>query len=112
MDNKKDDRYYIEKIKHNIQFLITHTKGLSLEDFQKDEVLLDSVMFRFIQISECIKKLTLEFKTQHFDIPWRDIQGLRNRIVHEYGNVDMIIVYDSVSRDIYTIFDLFNSIHI
>ena len=33
MDNKKDDRYYIEKIKHNIQFLITHTKGLSLEEF-------------------------------------------------------------------------------
>jgi len=67
-------------------------------------------MFRFIQISEHIKKLSLDFINEHPNIPWRDIIGLRNRIVHEYGNVDLDIIYDTVKEDIYTIKKLFKSI--
>ena len=67
-------------------------------------------MFRFIQISEHIKKLTNAFKINHTHIPWRDIIGLRNRIVHEYGNVDLSIVRDVVKSDIYDLLDLFDSL--
>jgi len=42
----------------------------------------------------------LEFKKTYPSIPWRAIKGLRNRIVHEYGNVDLTIVYDTVKKDI------------
>jgi len=110
MDNKKDNRYYVDKVLLDIEFLIKHTKGTSKKEFEKDEVLLDSIMFRFIQISEHIKKLTTTFKNIHTEIPWRDINGLRNRIVHEYGNVDLNIVYDVVKKDIYDIYKLFKSI--
>ena len=57
-------------------------------------------MFRLIQISENSDKLTEDFKTHHSSIPWRAIRGLRNRIVHEYGNVDLAVVYDTVRNDI------------
>ncbi len=110
MDNKKDDKYYVEKILADISFLIKHTKDLEKEEFEKDEVLLDSIMFRFIQISERIKKLTIAFKNKHIEIPWRDIIGLRNRIVHEYGNVDLNVIYDAVKTDIYDIQKLFESV--
>ena len=103
MDNKKDNKYYIDKILIELDFLIKHTKNILRDDFGKNELLLDSIMFRFIQISEHIKKLTLEFKNEHNNIPWRDIVGLRNRIVHEYGNVDLDIIYDTVKEDIYII---------
>lgn len=110
MDNKKDNNYYINKVLNDLDFLITHTKDLTREEFGKDEVLLDSIMFRFIQISEHIKKLSIEFKNSHNNIPWISIIGLRNRIVHEYGNVDLNIVYDAVKKDIYVIHRLFDSI--
>ena len=110
MDNKKDNNYYINKVITDLEFLIEHTKDLNREQFGKDEVLLDSIMFRFIQISEHIKKLSLEFKEAHNSIPWISIIGLRNRIVHEYGNVDLSIVYDAVKEDIYIIHGLFKSI--
>ncbi|TVP85780.1 MAG: DUF86 domain-containing protein [Acholeplasmataceae bacterium] len=87
MKHKKDDLYHVEKILNDIHFLIKHTKDLSRQEFDKNEVLLDSIMFRFIQISEHIKKLSIEFKRLHQEIPWINIHGLRNRIVHEYGNV-------------------------
>lgn len=68
-------------------------------------------MFRFIQISEHIKKLTVPFRNEHGNIPWKNIIGLRNRIVHEYGKVDLDIVFEVVSKDIYDIVRLFESIN-
>lgn len=110
MDNKKDNEYYINKILVDLEFLIKHTKDISKDEFGKNELLLDSIMFRFIQISEHIKKLSITFRNEHSNIPWRDIIGLRNRIVHEYGKVDLGIVYDTVKEDIYIIEKLFKSI--
>lgn len=57
-------------------------------------------MFRLIQISENSDKLTSEFKLYHCEIPWKAMKGMRNRIVHEYGNVDMSVVYDTITNDI------------
>jgi uncharacterized protein with HEPN domain len=110
MDNKKNNEYYINKILVDLDFLIKHTKDITKDEFGKNELLLDSIMFRFIQISEHIKKLSITFRNKHPNIPWRDIIGLRNRIVHEYGNVDLDIIYDTVKEDIYVIEKLFKSI--
>ena len=57
-------------------------------------------MFRLIQISENSEKLTEKFKEEHNDIQWRAMKGLRNRIVHEYGAVDLTIIYDTLLKDI------------
>lgn len=100
MDNEKDERYYIKKIVSDLVFIFDHTEELTQEDFENDDVLVDSVMFRMIQISENSDKLTDEFKAQYSFIPWRAIKGMRNRIVHEYGNVDLTVIYDTVKNDI------------
>ncbi len=57
-------------------------------------------MFRLIQISENSDKLTDAFKTSYNSIPWRALKGMRNRIVHEYGNVDLEVIYETVISDI------------
>ena len=53
-------------------------------------------MFRIIQISENNGKLTVRFKAEHPDVTWLAIKGMRNRIVHDYGFVDLTVVYDTV----------------
>ena len=100
MDNKKDDIYYVEKIISDLSFLIKHTQDLTIEELETNEVLVDSIMFRLIQISENSDRLTAEFKAGNASIPWRAVKGMRNRIVHEYGNVDMTVVFDTVKEDI------------
>lgn len=100
MDNKKDNNYYINKIVTDLAFIIEHTSGLTQPELEHDEILIDSVMFRLIQVSENSDKLSDEFKSQHNSIPWRALKGMRNRIVHEYGNVDLSVVYDTVKNDI------------
>lgn len=100
MDNKKDNQYYIKKIVTDLAFIIEHTSKLTQNELENNEVLVDSVMFRLIQVSENSDKLADNFKEGHADIPWRAMKGMRNRIVHEYGNVDLAVVYDTIKNDI------------
>ena len=93
MKNTKDDAYYLQKIVTDLDFIIAHMQGVSLPDLEKNEVLLDSMLFRLIQIQENAHNLTDAYKMANGSIPWTDIAGLRNRIVHDYGNVDLEVVY-------------------
>ena len=100
MDNAKDDRYYLSKIIDNASFVIEHTQKLSPDQFAADDVLIDSVMFRLVQISESASKLTADFKQKNNRIDWQAINGLRNRIVHDYGRVDLSIIYQTIREDL------------
>lgn len=100
MDNIKNDSYYIEKIVNDLRFISFHMADVTLEEFGKNDILLDSMMFRMIQISENSKRLTDDYKLKKANVPWNSISGLRNRIVHDYGNVDLNVVYDTLKNDI------------
>ena len=84
----------------DLSFVIEHTKNLSQAEVKNNEILVDSIMFRLIQISENSDRLTEDFKASHSNVPWRAMKGMRNKIVHEYGNVDLSVVYDTVKNDI------------
>lgn len=100
MDNTKGNAYYLKKIITDLEFVVRHTEGIDYDSLCGDELLIDSIMFRLIQVSENSDKLTADFKASFTSIPWRALKGMRNRIVHEYGNVDLEVVYDTVAKDI------------
>ena len=60
MDNVKNDRYYIQKIQNDLQFIVQHMKDVDIEELNANEILLDSMLFRMIQLSENAKKLSDE----------------------------------------------------
>ena len=109
MDNKKNDTYYINKIKTDLEFIITHMKNITQDDLTANEILLDSMMFRLIQISENAKNMSDIYRSSHPDIPWTAMCGLRNRIVHDYGNVDLSIVYTTLKEDIPDLLEIIKS---
>ena len=100
MDNVKDDKYYLRKIIENVDFILQHTSGMELQDLKTDEVLVDSVMFRFIQIAEEAQSLSACFKDKTHSLPWHQLSGIRNRIVHAYDIVRVDIVYDTIRNDL------------
>ena len=57
-------------------------------------------MFRMIQISENCKKLSDDYKLSRPEVPWSAMAGMRNRIVHDYGSVDLEIIYDTLKDDV------------
>ena len=106
MDNVKDDAYFVGRIADDLDFIIRHMNDKSPDDFSENEILQDSMMFRLIQVSENARKLREEYKEQHSVIPWTAITGLRNRIVHDYGNVNLSIVFETLKNDIPVLIDI------
>lgn len=108
MDNKKNDEYYILKIINDLEFIVKHMSSVTEEELEINEILLDSMLFRMIQISENSRKLTENYKFRYKCIPWNALYGLRNRIVHDYGNVDLSIVFETLKKDIPELLDMIN----
>ena len=101
MDNVKNDNYYVSKIIEEInaiQKYLVNTK--TYEQFENNDLLIDAVLFRLVQMVESIKKLSIEFKGKYKDVQWNQIIGFRNGIVHDYGRTDYTIVYDIITKDI------------
>ena len=108
MDNYKNDNYYIEKALNDIDIIIKYTSGKTYEEFMSDETIIDATMFRLIQMTESIKNISLEYKEANSQIPWGEMVGFRNGIVHEYGETDYTVVYDIITKDIYDLKTLFD----
>ena len=110
MDNVKNDKYYAAKAIADIDTIKRYLADKSYDEFVSNEQLIDSIMFRLIQIVENIKNITQEFKESHSNIPWGKIIGFRNGIVHEYGKTDYSIVYEVITQDIEVLKELLNNI--
>lgn len=86
---------YIEKIESYVHQ--TH----DYETFSENNLLVDAVVFNLVQIGETAHKLfSNEFKIKYHVIPWHALYGLRNRIVHNYDNVDIKTVYEVITEDL------------
>ena len=96
----------LSKIISDLEFIIYHMESVDIEQLSKNDILLDSMLFRMIQISENAKNLTEDYKNSNPNIPWNAISGLRNRIVHDYGNVDLNVVFDTLKNDIPELLDI------
>jgi hypothetical protein len=108
MDNIKNDDYYISKIIQDLEFIVLHMNNVCIEELNDNEILLDSMLFRMIQLSENAKKLSDSYKMNNSNIPWNAIYGLRNRIVHDYGSVDLNVVYETLKNDIPELLQVIN----
>lgn len=110
MDNKKDDKYYAQQAIQQIDTISKYIGGKSYEQFISDEELIDAIMFRLVQMVESVKNISSTLKEAHSQIPWGDIIGFRNGIVHEYGKTDYLTVYETITQDIYDLKEVLETI--
>lgn len=100
MDNKKNDEFYVKQILDDLTKISSYTSNVSYEDFLNDDLMVDAVLFRLIQVTENIKRLSSEYRNSKSSVNWSLIIGFRNRIVHDYGKTDYSVVYEVVTNDI------------
>jgi uncharacterized protein with HEPN domain len=67
---------------------------------REDPLLHDALLFQFVVIGEAVKHLTPETRESTPEIPWSDIAGIRDLIVHEYFRIDIHRVLEIVERDL------------
>ncbi len=69
-------------------------------DFQKSSLHQHAIMKTLEIIGEAANKISQEVKDAHPEIPWKEIVGMRNRLIHEYFSIDAEKVWDTVQNDI------------
>lgn len=90
----------VDDIWEAIEKIERYVSGLTHDDFVADDKTIDSVARNLEIIGEAANRLPQTFKVQHPEIEWRQIIGLRNRIVHDYFNIDMEIVWAIIQNDL------------
>ena len=75
-------------------------RGKGRTDLDTDRKLVLSLIKELEIIGEAAGKVSAEIRTQYSDIPWQDISGMRNRLIHAYFDIDLDVVWTTVTRDL------------
>jgi uncharacterized protein with HEPN domain len=73
---------------------------VKIERLQEDDMLQVWVLYHLQIVGEAVRSLSAELTQQYPEVPWSLIVGLRNRVVHEYFDIDLDIVIDIVTTDL------------
>lgn len=96
----KQDEVFIRHILDEIDFLIDSSKGLEYDGLIKDETLKRAFVRSLEVIGEAAKNISSELRQKHPDIEWRELTGLRDKLIHKYFGVKWEIVWDVVKSKI------------
>jgi uncharacterized protein with HEPN domain len=107
----KDDIAYIDHILLCISKIQEYTKDLQKTDFDKNEMLQDAVIRNVEIIGEATKKISADLKSQNGEIPWKEMSGMKDKLIHDYLGVDIDVVWRTVQEDIPLIKSLIQNIN-
>ncbi len=92
----REERLYLEDIQASCAKIERYAQGMDFDQFVADEIVFDAVIRNLIIIGEAARQVSEELKTQHSDVAWRKIVGLRNIVTHVYFGIDEDIIWDLV----------------
>ena len=99
----KDDSIYIDHILLSINNILIYTKDISKEDFAKNTLIQDAVIRNFEIIGEATKKISPDFKKVNFEVPWKEMAGMRDKLIHDYIGIDIQVIWDTIQQDLPTL---------
>ncbi len=97
---KKDPHVFVLHIRDSINYIFEFIRDKSKEDFLKDKMMQSAVIRELEVIGEAIKNLPIEFRQKYSQVSWKDIVGMRDKIIHYYFGVDLERVWKVVQEEL------------
>ncbi len=101
----RDYRTCLEDIAEAVDVILGFTAGLTKQDLAGDRKTRDAVIRNLEVIGEAVKKLPDEQRSEHPEVEWKRIAGLRDILIHDYFGIDLDIVWDVVKTKLPTLGD-------
>jgi uncharacterized protein with HEPN domain len=108
--SKRDDTAVIQDIKEAIKRIISYTSSMEYDDFLQDYKTQDAVIRNIEILGEATKLLSEETKEKYPNIPWKEIAGTRDRLIHDYFGVNIDIIWDIAKNEIRSLSTQFKNI--
>ena len=96
----KDDKLFLLHIRDAINLIEEFIESKDFESFLNNKILKSAVVYHFQIIGEATKKLSPELINEYSEINWKDIAGMRDKIVHSYFDVDYVLVWRVIKQDL------------
>ncbi len=100
MSTKREIRDYLSDILESISDLRTFTEGLDFDAFCADRKTINACIRCLEVIGEATKKIPEATRQMKPDLPWREIAGMRDKLIHEYFGVDLQIIWQTINHDL------------
>lgn len=104
MLSTKETGLLLSIIKH-CQKIIEKTTNISKESFEQNEDIIQIVCFNILQIGELAKNFEPQFITKYNKVPWKYIKGMRDKVAHGYGTIDIDRIWATAIKDIKPLWD-------
>jgi uncharacterized protein with HEPN domain len=106
----KSDQVYLEHILESIRKIDVFINGLTKSEFDQNAMIQDAVIRNFEIIGEATKKISKQFTKSHPNIPWQDMAGMRDKLIHDYLDVDLDVLWKTVEVDIPLLKEMISSL--
>ncbi len=97
---KKEPLIFIQHILENINNIENFSEGLSENEFIGDKLRQNAIIKSIETIGEAVKNIPDSLKKKYVDVPWKEIVGTRDKMIHHYFGIDLEVVWDIVKKDI------------
>lgn len=94
----KDDKIFLNDIINAIDAINKFVDGISFEQFKNNDLVNSAVIRKFEIIGEASKNISDTIKNHYPDIPWKNISGMRDKLIHVYFSVDYKLVWDTIKN--------------
>jgi len=98
--SERRDKDFLLDIQEAVERIIRYTAGLSHDQFLRDTKTQDAVVRNLEVIGEATKNLSDAFVQAHPQIPWRNLAGLRDKLIHHYFGISWGIVWTIISEQL------------
>jgi len=94
------DLAYLRDIQESARLALVYLDGVEFESFAHDTQLQDAVIRRVEIIGEAARRVSEGTRAAHPGLPWRQMIGMRNQVIHMYDGVDMEVVWSTVRENL------------